>query len=107
MGDMAASVTARIERLTEMGLVVFPEIDVFAEEYSGFGVQEFAKVKLDNKSFKLEEAIKTLLASDDEKHRAEGEFFQKQVDAEHPELCVPGNEEVPLVFNLWNMFPYI
>ncbi len=125
-GDRAAIVTARIEELERRGMKFFPVIDKFAEEFSGFGVQEFASVKLDAKLFdpvkavaslrsaNTEAAMLELQSAGDETAAAkvaanieEANRMQALIDAGRPEACAPQPEEVPLVFSLWGMFPYI
>jgi hypothetical protein len=118
-GDRAASVTARIEELDRRGIKIFPEIDAFAEAFNDFGVQEFAKVVLEYKLFDPETAIATLRANGAPDALLEASEIEKAlndpskvVKKSSPEertklINFPlKTEEVPLVFNLWGMFPY-
>lgn len=103
-GDRAPSVTARIEALEAKGLTFFPKIEEFIERFDNFGVQESVPVLLDAKDFKPEAAIERLKQLGTEKDLSEAEEIEKVLKAGGN--YAPKEEEVPLAFELWTMFPY-
>jgi hypothetical protein len=112
-GDRAASVTARIEELDRRGIGSFPEIDSFAEAFNDFGIQEFAKVKLEQTLFDPPVAIEALRTSIGEHREAnllEADAIEKWYATDRPAPGTkyePQAEEVPLVLSLWSMFPWL
>jgi hypothetical protein len=105
-GDRIASVTARVEKLNELGkgnrFSIFEELDDFAEKYQTFGVQEFATITDEN--FDPQKAIAFLRDVADEASIKEAERIEAAIAAGVTPTALP--EEVPLTFSLWNMFPY-
>lgn len=102
-GDRAASATARIEKVNQLGLQFFPVLDEFAEKFSDFGIQRIASVTLEKKEFNLEKAIEALESSEKPEDQAD---LTELLKLESGEGYQPKVEEVPLSFEIWSMFPY-
>lgn len=130
-GDRAPTVTARVERLVQIsktpGLAILEELDKFSERYNDFGIVEVANV-VDSR-FDTTQVLKyaeymeaTANAIDDlaeqepdtpltprDLARRDGlreeatKFRQSLVNGE---TMIPQEEEIPLAFSLWSMFPY-
>ena len=102
-GDLAATATARIEKVEQLGLQFFPVLDEFAEKFSDFGIQRIATVTLDKKDFNLEKAFEALEQSDKLEDQAELQELKKLT---MDNVYQPKAEEVPLSFELWSCFQY-
>jgi hypothetical protein len=106
-GDRIPTVTARINRLQEIGrgtkFQIFEDIDKFDETYQNFGLQEIASI-IDTQ-FEPVAALEFLRNSDSEASLAEAKRIQDLIDAGQTPKAKA--EEVPLAFNLFSMFPYI
>jgi hypothetical protein len=126
-GDRTPSLTARIEKLDDLGVGFFALIEEFDEIFSNFGINEKAVVELKNTDFDAETAINALRnfkSTLEDINAAKKEVQDAIVEAniienlynkaknETPEgqpVIVdykPRKEEVPLAFSPWTMFPY-
>ena len=109
LGDRAATATARIEKVNQLGLQFFPVLDEFAEKFSDFGIQRIVTVTLDKKEFNLEKAIEALSQSEKLEDQTELEKLNELLEFSSEDKPVdyqPQSEEVPLSFELWSLFQY-
>jgi hypothetical protein len=102
--DPIASVTARIEELNRRGLPFWDVIDDFVARFSDYGIQEIANVQLKTEQFDPLVAIESLRSTETDANLEEANLIESF--AANGKTYTPQIEEVPLVFNLWSMFPY-
>lgn len=102
-GDLAATATARIEKVAQLGLNFFPVLDEFAEKFSDYGIQRIASVMLNKTDFNYDKAIEALSQSDTPEDQEEyNKLMALGPDVDYQ----PQTEEVPLSFEMWSMFQY-
>jgi hypothetical protein len=126
-GDRKPSLTARIEKLDDMGLAAFAQIEKFDSLFNAFGIKERAVVQIEEKEFDPLLAITALqnfTSNEEDSIKAKLEVEKALKEAEQIEALynaakettsedqpvkikyVPQTEEVPLAFSPWTMFPY-
>jgi hypothetical protein len=103
-GDKIASITARVEELNRRGLQFWDTIEEFVLRFSDYGLQETAVVQIKDSDFNPFKAIEFLRASGDDERIEEANLIQTHLDT--GKTYTPREEEVPLSFDVWSMFPY-
>ena len=109
-GDPRPSATARIEELDRRGMDMYNKLNEFVEQFSDFGIRELLKVKMDPKDFDAEKAVAALtsfVGTDEEVAEALREAEEIRTAVAAGVSYEPKEEEVPVVFNPWTMFPHV